>query len=134
MRTLRTFKIIDIVLQLLCLIVPILLSLYTKEIKVIAMAYTTVGACQILSLILNWVLYDRNYRSRLRKIYLFLLVVVLMTIPVILAANANEAHGISMAILYSYLFVTPILALLYFYITCVEFKTIDMLIRRKQFV
>lgn len=134
MRTLRIFKTIDIVLQLLCLIVPILLSLYMKEIKVIAMTYTTVGASQILSLILNWILYDRNYRSRLRKIYLFLLVVVLITIPVILAVNATEAHSIRMAILYSYLFLTPILALLYFYITCVEFKTIDMLIRRKQFV
>ncbi|MEZ5016452.1 MAG: hypothetical protein R2800_05315 [Flavipsychrobacter sp.] len=126
---LHKFKIFDLVGQLLCLMVPIILGAYFDNGRYYVLTYFTVGGWQLISFLISAATMKAEEKAAARKIYGVLLLCTLGS-ALLLLTGWDPAF----LLLYVYLFFTPLMAIMYFIITARESSIAESNIKRNEFV
>lgn len=122
-------KKIDLIGQLLCFIVPIILGAYLNESWYYIFTYFSVGSWQLLSFLISAVTMRVENKSHIRKVYSILVLFTFSSSLLLLTGSKAE-----LIIKYIYIFFTPFMAVMYFVITFREFSLAESLIKRNEFV
>ena len=129
MRTILFAKRMDLILQLVCLLIPLLFCNRMDRANYIVMPYFLVGGCQLLSALINGLSLDREFKISGRKYYLR----TLLAIIIVFCCASVFREGILFCLL-GLLFVSPVLAIWYFIITWIEMGIVKRFVHRRDFV
>jgi hypothetical protein len=128
-------KRIDLWLQALALLIPVVWAIAAKEMYILFAAYFSVGGVQVLSCILNKIGWNPNLKHNGRTRYEQLLLVIGVVMPLAYVALRTTDNGLlgipAIFLLGSLLVVSPFMAIWYLSITREELLLVRRLSQRR---
>jgi hypothetical protein len=124
MKTILHLKEGDLFIQVLALVIPGICCLFSRDADALFFAYFTVGRVDALSVLANMALPEK-YGHTTRPIAIWVLVGII-------SCFALAATGLGFIMLLALLFVSPVIAIWYGYITWCEIRTIARYTHRNQ--
>ena len=125
MKSLLYWKLADIILQVLALLVPVVLCITDVPFDIFY-SYFSVGAAQVVSCVINKLFLDPDYRADGRRTYEITLLLVLGLFLLLWVGYLvwNDIVGVYGIFAVAMLFIGPIMAIAYVLTTLTELITI----------
>ncbi len=136
MKTTLLLKQIDLFVQLLCLLAPITIAVFTKDSGYLMAIYFAVGAAQIISCLANKLYLDATLRSSSRTRYEKALLVVI-AIGLILGGGMLIVPDLAVGVYFFFLallFISPFLAVWYGHVSLTETNYLKKLASRRMYI
>jgi len=120
MKALLILKWIDVLVQGLALMIPLVIGFVNFDCSIFLLAYFIVGGVQAISVVVNLLLpaqFRKSSRRRAEHILVYILLSLLLTFVLFMA---GFAYGF--CILYLLLFISPMVAVWYVWLCCNEMR------------